>query len=697
MNSSPWKETIYNVAGWGQSLRGLVPFQRNQTIRYDKTNMELTAATSAAITSMGYEDTNFLFTICLDHRMRVWDVRTGQILYTGDMLNAQRDPQEVGKWVIEPSQTNLIRIVNTAQGQCLVVTYSPIGAGEFKFWKVKGNDQGSILVADCFPNNKLTPQAPSSLDVWTLADFGVAQGDESPEIWTLWKNNFTYRVMSLQLRPTSSAGPWSAGWKAVFLDNVPPAAQTSSSCDPTDATERWLDLIFFPGRFARSTLETALAMYEKGSGSAKDTSSRGSKTLAESICAVIGSTTTLDQGSTGRMDYDQFRASSEVQWRRFYRLLIELDKQRGEALSLVVDTDLGMPWILCADIAATVRQCSSLDLVCHNMSAPEKNSEDVAALVKTGLDFIDNFSDGMWQLCRSVLQSEMFEDSAKTDEERLQYFSDKAGFWRQVTEEECNQVVESLGSNFRTVTPSLYEDLFDLLRADSDENSRELEYAFTTFGRGIIVRAAQDTSELQWQILFSQLILLVHMEFEFDNEEDALHSRFDVGAIYRKIISALRRLEHVKWMAKTEMNAPVSALRRSSSISGTSSPTASKRREEPQVITALEGLLGHLLGLSEEDTLFLMGSVTSVVTNLCAHDSDIELLPHLHQCFLLKVDRPDLALQLSPFAEQDAFSTYIQGRVFLALQDYDAAALYFKKAAIGLSKYYCHPSLMYQH
>jgi nuclear pore complex protein Nup160 len=257
--------------------------------------------------------------------------------------------------------------------------------------------------------------------------------------------------------------------------------------------------------------------------------------------------------------------------------------------------------------------------------------------------------------------------------------------------------VESLGSNFRTVTPSLYEDLFDLLRADSDENSRELEYAFTTFGRGIIVRAAQDTSELQWQILFSQLILLVHMEFEFDNEEDALHSRFDVGAIYRKIISALRRLEHVKWMAKTEMNAPVSALRRSSSISGTSSPTASKRREEPQVITALEGLLGHLLGLSEEDTLFLMGSVTSVVTNLCAHDSDIELLPHLHQCFLLKVDRPDLALQLSPFAEQDAFSTYIQGRVFLALQDYDAAALYFKKAAIGLSKYYCHPSLMYQH
>ncbi|KAB5530450.1 nucleoporin Nup120/160-domain-containing protein [Coniochaeta sp. 2T2.1] len=687
VNSSPWKETIYNVAGWGQSLRGLVPFQRTPTIRHDKINMELTAATSVAATSMGYDDTNFLFTICLDHRMRVWDVRTGQILYTGDILNANRDPQSVDKWRIDPSQSNLIRIHDKAVGESMVVTYSPVGAGEFKFWKVKGNNQGSVLVADLFPNHKLTPEPPSSLDVWTLADFGIATNDDGPELWTLWKNNFTYKVKALQLYPTSSAGPWNDQWRSVYLDSVPPAAQSSSACDPTDATERWLDLIFYPGRFARSTLETALAMYEKGSGSAKDTSSRGSKTLAESICAVIGSTTTLDQGSAGRMDYDQFRASSEVQWRRFYRLLIELDKQRGEALSLVVDQQYGMPWVLCADIAAAVRQCSSLDRVCHNMNAPEKDAEDVATLVKTGLDFVDNFSDGMLQLCRAALRSEMFEDQAKTDEERLQYFSDKAGFWRQVTEEECNAVVDALGQNFRTVTPSLYEDLFDLLRAESDENNRELQFAFTSVGRSVVVRAAQDTAELHWQILLSQLILLVHMEFEFDNEEDALHARFDVGAIYRKLISALKRLEHIKWMAKTEMNAPALAggVSRQSSIPGTSSPAGPKRKEEPQVVTVLEGILGHLFGLSEAQVQPLMENITNMVTNLCGLDSDIEIMPHLHQCFLLKADRPDLALQLSPFAPQDAFSTYVQGRVFLALQDYDTAALYFKKAAIGLS------------
>ena len=128
--------------------------------------MELTAATSTIATDMDTGNA-FLFTVCLDHRMRFWDIRTGQILYTGDILNAKRDPQEDGMWQIDPTQSNLIQIVEGSPGQCLVVTFSPIGAGEFKFWKVKANDQGSLHVADCFPGSSLVPASPSSLDVWT--------------------------------------------------------------------------------------------------------------------------------------------------------------------------------------------------------------------------------------------------------------------------------------------------------------------------------------------------------------------------------------------------------------------------------------------------------------------------------------------------------------------------------------------------
>ncbi|KAL2178557.1 nucleoporin Nup120/160-domain-containing protein [Thermothelomyces heterothallicus CBS 202.75] len=678
-----WRETIYNVAGWGQSLRGLVPFQRNPTVRYDKINMELTAAASTAVTEMGHSETAFLFTICLDHRMRVWDVGTGQILYTGDILNAMRDPQDVGKWTVDPSQGNLIRIMENGRGQCLVVTYSPVGAGEFKFWKVKANDQGSLHVADCFPDAHLIPPSPSSLDVWILADFAVTQQPEGPELWTMWKNNTSYRVYRLQVRPEDGTNPFDDGWKAVHVENTVPAVRASGPWNPTDSAEKWLDLIFFPGRFSKSTLETALAMYEKGLGTYKETGSKTGRSLAESICSVLGSTTTLDRSATGVADYDQFRNTSETQWMRFWRLLLELDKQRGEALSLVFDPVDGMIWVACADLVAAVRQCSDLDRVYHNLHSLEKKNEDVAALISAGLTFVDSFSDSMYQLSRSALRAELYDNPTLSDGERMQLFLDRAGFWPSVTDEDCAQVMDTLGQNYQMVTARLYEDLFDLITATSEANSQELREPFTGFGRKLVVRAVQETIELHWQILFSQLILLVHMEFDIESEDASpLHSRFEVGLVYRRLIEALRRLEHLRWMAKTELSfsAPKSGA------SGSSSPVLTKRgQDENNTKTALEGLTGHLFGLPESNNVPLLSSITDLVLDLCAPSSTTVIHTWLLQCSLLKHDRPDLALELHPFADQDAFSTYVQGRVFLALRDYDTASLYFKKAAIGLS------------
>ncbi|KAH6626016.1 nucleoporin Nup120/160-domain-containing protein [Chaetomium sp. MPI-SDFR-AT-0129] len=681
-SNGPWKETIYNVAGWGQSLRGLVPFQRNPTIRYEKINMEMTAAASTAVTSMGHSETAFLFTICLDHRMRVWDVRTGQILYTGDILDTRRDPQDIGKWTVDPSQSNLIRILENGRGQCLVATYSPVGAGEFKFWKVKANDQGSVHVADCFPEAHLNPPSPSSLDVWTLADFTLTQQADGPELWTMWKNNTSYRVHRLLVQPQSATAPFDDGWKAVHIDTNIPAVRASGPWDPTDSTEKWLDLIFFPGRFSKSTLETALAMYEKGLGTYKETSSKAGRSIAESICSVLGSTTSLEKTSTGTADYDQFRNTSETQWMRFWRLLLELDKQRGEALSLVFDPQDRMVWVTCADLVAAIRQCSDLDRVYHNLSSPEKKNEDVAALVSAGLTFVDGFSDSMHQLSRAALRAELYEGSGHSDTERMQLFLDRAGFWPSVTDEDCTQVFDTLGQNYQMVTARLYEDLFDLITVTSEANSQELREPFTGFGRKVVVRAVQETIELHWQILFSQLILLVHMEFDLDGEDASpLHSRFEVGTVYRRLIDSLRRLEHLRWMAKTELSfAPPK-----SGSSGSSPALAKRSQDESNTKTALEGLLGHLFGLPERLNTPLSSSITDLVLDLCAPSSTTVIYTWLLQCSLLRQDRADLALELHRFADQDAFSTYVQGRVFLALRDHDTASYYFRKAAIGLS------------
>ncbi|KAK4192675.1 putative nuclear pore complex protein Nup160 [Podospora australis] len=683
-NQSPWRETIYNVAGWGQSLRGLVPFQRNPTVRFDKINMELTAAVSTAVATFGPNNTPFLFTICLDHRMRVWDVRTGQILYTGDILNAKQDPQEGLKWTIDPTQNNLIRILESGNGQCLVTTFSPLGNGEFKFWKVKANDQGSIHVADCFPGTQLVPPSPSSVDVWTLADFAVASESDGPELWTLWKNNTSYRVHRLQVQIRNSTLPFNDGWKTVYIENGVPTAETSGPWNATDSTEKWLELIFSPGRFSRATLETALAMYEKALGTYKETTSRVGKNIAESICSVLGSTASLGRNSAGSADYEQFRGTSETQWMRFWRLLLELDKQRGEALSLVYDPVDGMVWTACADLVAAVRQCSDLDRVYHNLQASEKKDEDVASLVSAGLTFVEGFADSTVQLTRAALRAEVYEESSYSDTQRMQQFLDRAGFWPTISDEDIAQVIDILGDNYQRVTLRLYEDLFDLITATSESNSQELREPFTGFGRKVVVRTVQDTVELHWKILLSQLILLVHMEFDFEGEDGSpLSSRLDTGSVYRRLIDALRRLEHLRWMTKTEISIPVT-----SGASSPSAPSAPKRAQDESrmtTVTALEGLAGHLFGLPENHDEPFLSSITDLVLDLCAPSSTTVLQTWLLQCWLLKHDRPDLALELNPFADQDPFSIYIQGRVFLAYKDYDAASICFRRAAIGLS------------
>ncbi|OLN95844.1 Nucleoporin NUP120 [Colletotrichum chlorophyti] len=685
-SNNPWKETIYNAQGWAQGIRSYLPFKQNQSIRYRNINMDSSAATSIQVTDLGLDGAAFLFTVCLDHRMRIWNLHTGQILFTGDILNSDRNPQEVGKWQIEPTQANLLQLVGDGTGRRICATYSPIGAGEFKFWNIKAHDGETVYVEDAFPENHLVPSSPSLSDVWTLADFVLSSlADGGIQLWTLWKNNMTFRVQELDLNRDNIADSWENEWTSVYIENHYPTAPGSGPSDPTDTTEKWLELILAPGRFTKATLETALSIYEKSLYNQKSVGSKTQKGLAESICSVLASTASLDRNSAGGMDYEQFRASSETQWRRFYRLLIELDRQRGEAVSLVLDADADMTWVVCADAVSAIRECSALERIYYNLSRPEEPSVRVANLVSTGVGFLDAISDSILQVCNAALRPEIFEETARTDYERIQYLFDTTGLWRSVSEEDCAQVIESLGQNYSDVTTELYESLSGLLAATDDSGSRKTRQPLTDFGRKLVVKAVQETIDLQWKVVFSQVLLLVHMEFDWEQEEDMLSKRLDVGAVFHQFLESLRRLELLRWLSKTEITIPIgNKHERNGSFSG--SPSASKRgAEETQTVTALEGNVSHLLGFVDSRQEPLAASITDIVTDLCASNSDIEVSPTLIQCSLIRRERADLALELTPYCSQTPFAIYIQGRVFLALKDFASAAIRFRKAAIGMS------------
>ncbi|KAK7753701.1 hypothetical protein SLS62_004324 [Diatrype stigma] len=674
----PWKETFYNAKRW---VHGLANFFGKAI------ELETTAALTAVQTNLGNTNASFLFTVCLDHRLRIWNLNSGQILETMDLLNAERSPQETGKWQLDPSQTNLIRIVGDIEGERLCVTYSPVGSGEFKFWRLRSDDADALDVDDMFPSLHLVPKPPSGADVWTLADFVVDQEldgglHSNIRIWALWKNNMAYRVQHLEFTvahgdPETDGiyDAWENQWATVYSDTSISTAQASGSTDPIDVTEKWLRIILAPGKFPRASIEAALNAYERAIGKSNG-SSRNNRCISESICSAIASTNSLKRTSTGEMDNEQFRVGSESQWRRFYRILIELDKPRGEALALAYEPNARMPWVVCADRISAIRDCSALETVYHYPGPRDPLSN----LISTGRSFLECFSDGMLQICNSVLRSELFEQTTKTDYERIQFFSDKAGFWRQISDEDCAQVTDALGENFNKVSTALYEGLIERCNQPSEKDA---SYPLTEFGQKVTLKSTEDLVELQWNVCFSQLILLVHMEFEFDQPEDALHNRVDIGSVYRSLVDSLRRLELIRWLSSNQVSIPLSKSDRSNSTTLDSSMTAKRPSDEYSLVTALEANVAHLLGFESIEST--QSSIAEVAADLCATDSNIELHPHYIQCALLVQERPDLAIGLSPLCDETPFSTYIQGRVHLALKDLTTAASYFRKAAYGMS------------
>lgn len=677
----PWKETFYNSKRWVHGVAA--------TFWGTASNLDTTTALTAAQTTLGNTGASFLFTVCLDHRLRVWNLNSGQILDAMDLLNAERNPQETGKWQLDPSQTNLIRIVGEIEGERLCVTYSPVGSGEFKFWRLRSDDADSVNINDMFPSLHLVPKPPSGSDVWTLADFTVDQKLDGGlhsiiRMWALWKNNMAYRVQHLEFTiahgdPETNEihDAWHNRWSTVYSDTTISTAQASGPTDSTDVTEKWLRIILAPGKFPSATVQAALNAYERAIGKPRG-SSRSPRSISEEICSAIAFTSSLKRSSTGEMDNEQFRVGSESQWRRFYRILIELDKPRGEALALAYEPDARMPWVVCADRISAIRDCSDLESIYH-YPVPR---DPVSTLISTGRNFLECFSDGMLQICNSVLRSELFEETTKTDYERIQYFSDKAGFWRQISDEDCAQVTEALGQNFNSVSTQLYDRLIERCNQPS---GKEASYPLTEFGQKVTLKSTEDLVELQWNVCFSQLILLVHMEYEFDEPEEALHNRVDIGSVYRSLIDSLRRLELIRWLSNTQLSIPLLSNSDRSNSTALESSTSTKRPSDDfSLITALEANVAYLLGFHSIEST--QSSIAEVAADLCAADSSIELYPHIIQCALLVQERSDLAIGLSPLCNETPFSTYVQGRVHLALRDLTTAATFFKKAAYGMSK-----------
>ena len=609
----------------------------------------------------------------------------------GDIIDQELDPNEAGKRVIDPSYSRLVLVLDTDEN-VVCVTYSPLGSGQFKFWSVSAAEEGNVDVVDMFPHNELVPQAPTS-DLWTLADFSVAQDQSDMRrftLWTLWKNNTTYRVQKLDFQVGSNArvrDAWASGWEAMAMETIRETTLPSVyPGDASDATDKWLEFILTPGRFTLATIEAGLAIYERGLGETKD-AVQSSGPLPERMCSTIASTVLLGRTSAAHMDFEQYRMTTNTQWLRFYRLLVELDKQRGEALSLIVGARGEMPLIALADGVVAVRDCSGLERIWHNPDMVQSGAEHVAALVMSAVAFRESFSDQLLHSCKTTLLGELFGEPTLIDPARMRLFYEKCDFANLIGEDDFNQLVVNLGGSFKDVTPQAYDVLLDLLSASDEVDRRPQLFPLAEFGNKLVLKGVQETIELHRNICFDQLVLLILIEAEINHGEEGI--QFEAAPVFSQLLAILKRLELIAWLSSTQISLPLARTERSNSITENSTGLMKKAAPTVETVTVLEGVLRHLFGLDTRNDESQLSALTEVITQVCAPDSEYETPPAVIQCFLLKHDRPDLALDFSRFAVNDPFSTYVQGRASLISNDPLSAAMLFKKSAFGIGKLRC--------
>lgn len=374
---------------------------------------------------------------------------SGKIGVHTDLLGEnERDPQKLAQYLIGPTQKQLMQVVNI-QGQdgdlYYVVTYSP-RQHQFKFWGIRDADNPRNGIWDVQSNLQFVPPVEEMMNttVWNLEEFHIkaTPGWRGTQLWIRARSGPNSQVYSLSFdlfdREDELQDIWRNDWVSVdpgaltvealrFNSHYPGDIDGAGpTTDGTSVTEAWLSFLFYPGRFSLPTLETSLHVYRRGLGHTTLPQSASKIPLKERLCAAVASKVPIERTHAGDLDYHRYEADVAAQWQVFYGLVRDLHKRRGEALSLAIDPNEDMPWLLLSDYISAIRKCSEVELLVHNRevltsadgpspSGPlsraldDNLSSDVARLLRAASVFRQSFARPFEQSLRESVKVEILQ------------------------------------------------------------------------------------------------------------------------------------------------------------------------------------------------------------------------------------------------------------------------------------------------
>ena len=708
--SKDWIQDNYDDRTWTASIRGIVSRRGIKTMQLGSRVLDQLTAQAIVASS----DSTFVYTVCLNHTLRVWNLTTGKLAVSKDLVNKPRQPQDLAQ--LNPAEPAFIRLFQAGlMDHSVLVTFSPLEGGQFKFWDIRGGLTDSLSVEDKFPDVKLSPPDPdpSGNTIWSLTSFDVKPGNtqKPTELWVLWRNNNHSRLYTVHFDLHNLPESWETNWVQTSMD-----AQNSQSppdlvkSDPLDSTEKWLEYLFWPGRYPAEVLETSLSIYQDATSN-KSATLQKNKPLQERLCATISATVMLRKYAESNMDYERFTSDTDSQWRNFWRIVETISEAQHAPLSLAIDTFTDIPWITMANQCCVIRECSKSELLVYNN--PERvgkldsvthgrwshrrvstesgeSFEMMCALIKTAAAFQAQFSPELSKDIRIALDEEMLQEAEVPIPSRIVGFYERCNFTDAVSNESYGELVEAL-EQIGGAT-GLNNELFFALIDTLPDQVRHQKSALrsTLFGSDVLVSGLHDLLMLGRQLSLSLLVLVVFLECEFNQEERQM-PEFDAPELFSRLLDALKEYEKNLWLISHVRFAPLEFLGHDAA-SDTARLGLSMAPDSSAVVTILYDTLGKDIrpqpAMEKPESFLLTETLEELVSHLggSADISPVDGLVYI-QCNLIVHNNIDLATDFLRFQPKTAWATYVKGRLHIARSEHDQAAICFRKAACSLGKW----------
>ena len=707
-DGSRWIESVYGDGQWGSALLGLVRWHGSNTVRYDGAALDQNTPAAIALSP----DCNHIFAVCLNHTLRIWNPNKAASVFSKDLLWQPREPHDIPRVMLDPGETNLLRLFRTTsspQGDLYyAVTFSPHDFGQFKFWGIRDPDQAETGVRDLFPECTFkAPDAdpnPDSKAIWKVLDFDITveQDSQRLELWVLMRSTRLRKLYKLGFELQDLESQWQNSWCVTASETEDHPLPQISALDPEDITEKWVEYLLGPGRFPAAVLETALRIYI-GDHAAFLVNAKAS--LKERMCSAIASRVGDRVRSS---DFQDYRSSSHHEWTTLYQDVQNLNKPRWGTLSLSIDTETRIPWVVFRDALSAVRSYSRTEIVSQNRSVDLARSahlletpsietengeepklpDELAILIEAAAKFRNGFNQRLNHTLKTSLASELWLEPSYSIPLRIQAFYDRCNFAEDVGTKQFADLAKNLEAlgGFDNLDVFSFEAIIETFAHDIPSTSSGMVY--TCLGLRMLITGAREMIIQRERVLTDLLALITVVEMEIDREEFPMES-FDGPQIYESLLNLLKRYQIMHWL--------VTHTRRSKGPSRGRSPPSKtfnneRLQEQGSIATILESLFALDLKPQTTDaqsqSVAFMEDIQDLLQWVVGGNTEVDFdeVPVHIQCDLLENGDLDLATTFSGFQPPTAWSTYIKGRLHLMKNEPAQAAIYLKKAAFIMCK-----------